>query len=92
MKLNLDKMRRNLYRSTPNKITRTFDPLKDGVQAEMRQFVSDFGHAMRLKHGNRLAGILSYRNDVNFDGRLIVTLEARVSRGGENNVFRVTPG
>jgi hypothetical protein len=51
-KLNPDRIRRHMARSTPDEIRTYIDPLEDDAQEKYRSWVRNFGKQMKIKYGH----------------------------------------
>ena len=79
MTLNVDKMRKQLYRRVPDRLEFAVDPLEDGTEYKIRKTIADFTQRMEGKHGKNLRGIMSYTNSSQFDGKSYVTVVATLN-------------
>lgn len=82
--MNLDKMRRNLYRSSPDKETRDFEELLlTASTADYKQiadqWVQDFCRRMKFKHGKRFTGVTSFQEPL-YPGHQRFVIVAQIRR------------
>jgi hypothetical protein len=76
VKINVERMRRNIARSTPDEVTREFDPLDAAGDYPVREFLDQFMETMRQKHGRDVQVIAYFENQLDFGGMLQVTAKA----------------
>lgn len=50
-RLNPDRIRRHMARSTPDEIQTEFDPIEDNIQQKYEKWVHEFMCRMKIKHG-----------------------------------------
>lgn len=51
--MNVNKMRRNMARNTPDEIRRRFDQMSDTYMYDYTEWVKRFGRRMSIKHNNQ---------------------------------------
>lgn len=65
-KFKLDRMKRNVARSTPDTVFRTFDPIRGDSQArDFEQWKEHFVRMMKVKHGDDFKSVIAYQSDFN---------------------------
>lgn len=76
--MDVDKMRRNIARSTPDRITKKFDPMDEfGVEFPVREFVDGFASKMKIKYGEDTQIAVYVDHDLaEFPGQVVVTVNA----------------
>lgn len=75
-RVNLAKMRKQLYRNIPSNTERTFDPLSETYQRDYGIWANAFLRQMKAKHGDSLVQINAFVSHVEFGHETRIQLTA----------------
>lgn len=77
--MNIQKMRKQVYRKIPDTTERTFDPMSETFHEDYNKWCHSFLRDMKAKHGNDLQKVHITQHHTDFGHSVRIELSAQTS-------------